>query len=354
MLTFPRLFVALVTVVVGIVRALARSRADLVLENLVLRQQVATLTRRRPRSHIDDVDRGFWVALREAWPGWLDQPVVVRLETVMRWHKERFRRYWTRLSHRNRRPGRPRIAPELRKLIAEMAAANGWGAPRIHGELLKLGFDISEATVSRYMPRPPTDLRRQQRWMTFLRNHSDGIAAMDFFTVPTVHLRLLYCFFIIGHDRRRVLHVNATFNPTSAWVIQQLREAFPFDTAPRYLIFDRDSIFGSAVVNFVKALGTKPCRTAFRSPWQNGVAERWIGSLRRELLDHVVVLGERHAVRIIRQYIAWYHADRTHLGLGKDTPEGRAVTSRPSGTARVVALPRVGGQHHRYEWRDAA
>ena len=354
MLTFPRLFVSLVTVIVRIVRVLVRSRADLVLENLALRQQVATLMRERPRPHVDDADRGFWVALRQAWPGWVDRLVIVRPETVVRWQRERFRRYWTRLSHRNRRPGRPRIDAELRKLIREMALDNGWGAPRIHGELLKLGFDLCEATVSRYMPRRPPDPVRVQRWMTFLRNHGDGIAAMDFFTVPTVHLRVLYCFFIIGHDRRRVLHVNATFNPTSAWVIQQLREAFPFDTAPRHLIFDRDSIFGSAVVKFVKALGTKPCRTAFRSPWQNGVAERWIGSVRRELLDHVVVLGERHAVRLIRQYIAWYHPDRTHLGLGKDRPEGRAVTPRPSGTARVVALPRVGGLHHRYEWRDAA
>jgi transposase InsO family protein len=234
-----------------------------------------------------------------------------------------------------------------------MARDNGWGAPRIHGELLKLGFDVSEVTVSRYLPRP-VDPARVHRWMTFLRNHKEGIAAMDFFTAPTVRLRVLYCFFVIKHGQRRVLHFNATFNPTSTWVIQQLREAFPFDTAPRHLIFDRDSIFSGAVVAFVKALGTKPCRTAFRSPWQNPVAERWIGSVRRELLDHVVVFGERHVVRLVRQYIAYYHADRTHLGLGKDAPAGRAVTPRLSGTAGVVALPRVGGLHHRYEWREVA
>ena len=354
MLTFPRLFVSLVTVVVRIVRALARSRADLVLENLVLRQQVTTLARQRSRPHIDDVDRGFWVALREAWPGWLDQLVIVRPDTVVRWQRERFRRYWTRLSHRNRRPGRPRIDPELRKLIREMAAENGWGGPRIHGELLKLGFDVSEATVSRYMPRRPPDPASQQRWMTFLRNHRDGIAAMDFLVVGTAQLRVLYSFFVIEHGRRRGVHVGATFAPTSAWVIQQLREAFPFDTAPRYLVFDRDSIFGSAVVKFVKALGTKPCRTAFRSPWQDGTAGRWIGSARRELLDHVIVFGQGHALRLLRRYITWYHEDRCHLGLGKDTPEGRPVTPKPPGPAEVVALPRVGGLHHRYEWREAA
>jgi len=190
--------------------------------------------------------------------------------------------------------------------------------------------------------------------MTFLRNHKDTIAAMDFFTVPTIRLRVLYCFFVIDHGRRRVLHFNATFNPTSAWVIQQLREAFPFDAAPRHLIFDRDATFGLAVIGFLKTIGTKPCRTAFMSPWQNPVAERWIGGCRRELFDRVVVFGQRHAIRLVREYIAYHHEDRTHLGLDKDTPLGRAVTPRPSPTARVVALPRVGGLHHRYEWRQAA
>jgi transposase InsO family protein len=190
--------------------------------------------------------------------------------------------------------------------------------------------------------------------MTFLRNHKDGVAAMDFFTVPTLGLRVLYCFFVIEHGRRRVLHFNATYNPTSAWVVQQLREAFPFDTAPRHLIFDRDATFSAAVVGFVRSMGAKPCRTAPRSPWQNGLAEPWIGSCRRDLLDYVVPLGRGHVVRLVREYIAYHHADRTHLGLGKDTPQGQAVTPQPSESALVVALPRVGGLHHRYEWREAA
>ena len=354
MLTFPRLFVALVAIIVRVIRAVARSRAGLILDNLALRQQVTALKRERPRPHLDDGDRGFWVALREAWPGWIDRLVIVTPETVVKWHRQRFKRYWTRISHENRSPGRPKVSSGVSKLIRETALDNAWGAPRIHGELVKLGFKVSEATVSRYMPRRRPDPGKVQRWTTFLRNHKDSIAAMDFFTVPTIHLRVLYCFFIIEHARRRVLHFNATFNPTSAWVIQQLREAFPYDTAPGYLILDRDSIFSTAVVAFLKASGTKPSRTAYRSPWQNPVAKRWIGGARRDLFDHIVVFGEKHAVRLARLYVDYFHEDRTHLGLGKDTPDRRAVTPRASATAKVVALPRVGGLHHRYEWREAA
>ena len=233
-------------------------------------------------------------------------------------------------------------------------ARDGWGAPRIHGELMKLGFVVSEITVSRYMPRRPADPDQLKRWVAFLRNHKDAIAAMDFFTVPTTSLKVLYVFFVIEHGRRRVLHVNATLNPTAAWVIQQLREAFPYDTARRYLIFDRDAIFNPAVVDAIRAMGIKPKRIAYRSPWQNPVAERWIGSCRREVLEHVVIFGRRHLVRLIRCYLSYYHEDRCHLGLSKDTPHERPVTSRPSCTAKVVALPRVGGLHHRYAWREAA
>jgi hypothetical protein len=302
----------------------------LIIENLALRQQVASLMKERPRPMLDDAERAFWVALRASWPGWASRLIIVQADTVARWIRERFRRHWAKLSRRCRRPGRPRIDAEIRRLIREMAQ-DGWGAPRIHGELTKLGFVVSEATVSRYMPRPPVAPDQVKRWIAFLRNHKDGIAAMDFFTVPTLSLKVLYGFFVIEHGRRHVLHFNATFNPTAAWVIQQLREAFPFDTAPRHLLFDRDAIFRPAVVRFVKAMGTKPRRIPYRSPWQNPVAERWIGSCRRELLEHAV-----------------------HLGLNKDTPNKRPVTPRPSATATVVALPRVGALHHRYEWREAA
>ena len=238
-----------------------------------------------------------------------------------------------------------------------MVRENDWGAPRILSELQKLGFVVSETTVSRYVRRfrarnPDPDVLK--RWIALLRNHKAAIAGMDFFTVPTATMNVLYGFFVIHHDRRRILHFNATYHPTAKWVIQQLREAFPFDSAPRHLIFDRDSIFCPAVVEFVKALGTEPCRTAYRSPWQNPVAERWIGSFRREVLDRVVVLGQPHLIRLTNSYIQYYHEDRCHLGLERDTPEKRPVTPRPSSHAKVVALPRVGGLHHRYVWREAA
>ncbi len=348
-----RLLFFLVSLGAHAVRALLLSRADLLTENLALRQQVCALKRKRPRPLLDDIDRASWVALRASWPGWTSRLLIVDPDTVARWSRERFRRHWTKISQENRGPGRPRIEAELRRLI-QLMAGDGWGTPRIHGELLKLGFEVSEITVSRYMPRRPGDPDKLQRWIAFLRNHKDAIMAMDFIVVPTASLRLLYVLFILEHGRRRVIHFSVTPHPTSAWVVQQIREAFPFDAAPKYLIYDRDSIFNPSVVRFVRALGTKPKRIAYRSPWQNGVAERWVGSCRRELLDHVVVLDERHLIKLIRAYLVYYHEDRSHLGLGKDVPEGRPITRRPSPTAKVVALPRVGGLHHRYEWREAA
>ena len=333
------------------IRAMCRRRADLVIENLALRQQVTALKQERPRPALDETDRAFWVALRSSWPAWASRLVIVNADTVARWHRERFRRYWAKLSRR-RNPGRPRIDTEIRRLIRLMAQ-DGWGAPRIHAELTKLGFIISEKTVSRYMPRLPAEPDQVKRWVAFL-HHKDDIAAMDLFTVPTASLRLLYGFFVIEHGRRHIVHFNATFHPTSAWMMQQLREAFPYDTAPRYLVLDRDSIFSPAVVEFIRAMRTKPVRISYRSPWQNGTAERWIGNCRREMLEHVVILSERHLVRLVRLYISYYHEDRCHLGLYKDTPDERPVTPRPSPAAKVVALPRVGGLHHRYEWREAA
>ena len=347
-----RVLIFVVSLGARALRAMCRRRADLVLENLALRQQVMVLKKERPRPPLEDVDRAFWVALRESWPAWASRLVIVKAGTVAEWNRARFRRYWARISQR-RHPGRPRVDAEIRRLIRLMAQ-DGWGAPRIHAELTKLGFIISEKTVSRSMPRLPAEPDPVKRWVAFLRNHKDDIAAMDLFAVPTASLGLLYGFFVIEHGRRHIVHFNATFHPTSAWVMQQLREAFPYDTAPRYLVFDRDSIFSPAVIEFIRAMRTKPVRISYRSPWQNGTAERWIGNCRRELLEHVVVLGERHLVRLVRTYISYYHEERCHLGLGKDTPEERPITPRPSPTAKVVALPRVGGLHHRYEWREAA
>ncbi len=346
-----RLLIFLFSLGVRAIRAMCRSRDNLVIENLALRQQVAALKKDRPQPPRDDADRAFWVALRTAWPRWASHLVMVQADTVAKWHRERFRFHWARLSQQQGRPGRPRVDIDIRRLIKQ-TALDGWGAPRIHGELMKLGFVISEATVSRYLPRGPVKPDQVRRWLAFLHNHRDAIAAMDFFTVPTASLRLLYGFLVIDHDRRHILHFNATYNPTAAWVIQQLREAFPYDTAPKSLMLDHDAILSPGVVRFIKAMGTTPRRISYRSPWQNPVAERWIGSCRRELLEHVVVLG--HLLRLVHSYIRYYQEDRCHLGLDKDAPDGRPITPPPSSTARVVALPRVGGLQRRYAWCNAA
>jgi transposase InsO family protein len=218
---------------------------------------------------------------------------------------------------------------------------------------MKLGIRVSLATVSRYVPKTTPDPSQQQRWMTFLRNHKDVIAGMDFFVVPTVRFRLLWVWFAIDHGRRRILHFNITESPTAAWVIQQLRETFPNEPEHRFLIYDNDAIFSPAVTSAIRSFEIDPKRTAFRSPWQNGTAERVVGSVRRELLDHVVVLNEDHLRRLLREYVDYYNNERVHTSIG-DAPVGRPVESQPSPGARVVGSPRVGGLHHRYQWREAA
>jgi putative transposase len=293
----------------------------------------------------------FWVALFRFWPRWKGVLVIVRPDTVVRWHRKGFKLYWRWIPKPG--PGRPPISLEVRDLINEFALDNGWGARKIHAELGKLGFTISLATVSRYMPKQTRDKGKQQRWMTFLRNHRDGITAMDFFVVPTISFRLLYVWCAIYHDRRRIIHFNVTFHPMSQWVIQQLRESFPDDSARHYLVFDNDTIFSSEVAASIEALGITPKRTKFRSPWQNGTAERWVGSCKRELIDHVIVLNEAHLRRLLRDYVNYYNTDRVHTSL-QDAPHGRELEARPSPDAKVVGLPRVGGLHHRYIWKEAA
>jgi len=212
-----------------------------------------------------------------------------------------------------------------------------------------LGFDISEQTVLRWMRKAPRDPESGRHWATFLSNHREAIAAMDFFTAPTLAFGVLYCFFVIGHNRRRILHCNVTRHPTAAWVSQQLREAFPFDSAPRYLIFDREHTFQGEVLETARSLGVKPIRIAIRSPWQNGVAERFVESCRRDLFNQVIVLNERHMKRLMTEYVRYYHDDRTHLGLEKETPAGRVKEANQYRSCRVLALPRLGGLHHRYQ-----
>ncbi len=331
------------------IHALVRSQSDLAIENAALRQQLALFKEKRPRPQLHGADRAFWVVLRRVWSGWANALIIVKPETVVRWHRAGFKSYWR---WKSRKVGRPRVEPGIPALIRRMIRENDWGAPRIHEELLKLGYDVSERTVSRYLPRKPASPDAIERWKVFLRTHRDAIGGMDFLTVPTVTFGVLYVFFIIDHARRRIRHVNVTAHPSAAWVIQQLREAFPFDETLRYLVLDRDAIFKGRVKAAIKDIEIEPKLISYRSPWQNGVAERWVATLRRELLDHVVVFNEKHLRRLVLDYVAYYNEDRCHLSVEKDAPVTRPVMARPSATAKVVALPRVGGIHHRYEWRD--
>ena len=291
------------------------------------------------------MDRLFWIVLSRVWPAWREALVIVKPETVIAWHRKGFRLFWTWKSRRGKL-GRQPVPREVRDLIRRMSRENPlWGAPRIHGELLKLGLEVSEATVSKYMtrhPRPPS-----QTWRAFLENHVGCLASIDFFVVPTATFTMLFAFIVLRHERRRIVHVGVTAHPTAAWVAQQIREAFPWDTAPRFMIRDWDSVYEAAFCLRVQAMGIEEVVTAPRSPWQSPFAERMIGSIRRECVDHVIVLNERHLRLILASYLDYYHRSRTHLSLDKDTPDRRRV--KPVGSGKVVAFPQVGGLHHRYE-----
>ena len=326
-----------------------RSRWDLALENVALRQQLMVLRRQPGQVRLKDSDRLFWVWFHRLWPGWRQALVLVQPATVVDWHRRGFRAYWRWKSRA--RGGRPRIDPSVRQLIRHMWNSNPtWGAPRIQAELGKIGIEVSDSTIRRYRPLrvgPPS-----QTWSTFLDNHLADLAAIDFFIVPTVTFRILYVLLIMSHDRRRILHFNVTTSPSAQWTAQQVVEAFPYETRPRFLLRDRDKIFGSTFIRRVKSMGTEEVVTAPGSPWQNPYCERLIGSIRRECLDHVIVRGERHLLRVIRGYASYYHASRTHRSLENDCPDPRPV--EPPEVGDVVVYPQVGGLHHRYGRRLAA
>ena len=318
------------------------------LENLVLRQQVVILKRKHPRPKLGPLDKLFWVVARRLWFRWEEALFLVLPETVAQWHRAGFRLYWAMICKaRKRVGGGRRVAKQIRELIFRMVAENAtWGAPRIHGELLMLGFDVSESTISRWMRRAPRHPELGKRWLAFLRNHREAIAAIDFFTVPTLTFNVLYCFFIISHSRRRIVHFNVTRHPTSSWIVQQLREAFPYRSAPKFLIFDHDAKYGLEVPAAIRSMDIGCVQTSIQSPWQNGIAERWVESCRRDLLDHVIALDERHLKRLLYEYVTYYQEDRTHLGLCKQTPVGR---TRSAAQGRVISQRRLGGLHHRYQ-----
>jgi transposase InsO family protein len=333
----------LVDTLLVVVRSLVVPRGSLAVENLALRQQLAVLKRSVKRPRLRRRDRFFWAWLCRIWTDWRSASIIVKPETVIRWHREGFRLFWRWKS----RPkgGRPTVDAEIRALIRRMHAENAtWGAPRVRAELALLGYNVSQATVAKYMKRragPPS-----QTWKTFLKNHMAETAAIDFFVVPTVTFRLLYGLVVLRHERREIVHIAITANPTAAWTARQLTEAFPWDESPRYLLRDRDGIYSEEFTVRVDAMGIEEVVTAPRSPWQNPYVERIIGSIRRECLDHVIVLGEGHLRRTLRSYVNYYHQDRPHQSLDRLPPNGRDVELVESG--RVVSLPRVGGLHHRY------
>src|SRR6202163_1644734 len=319
-----------------------KSKLRLEAENAVLRHQLIVLKRRlHGRVRFTNHDRWFFIQLYRWFPSILKVVTIVQPETLVRWHRAGFRRYWRWKS--NSRGGRPRIEIELRALIRQMSTENQlWGAPRIHGELLKLGFDVAQSSVAKYMVkrrRPPS-----QEWRTFLRNHAQDIAAMDLFVVPTIGFKLLYGFVIIRLDRRDLVWIVVTANPTAEWVARQITEAFPWDGAPRYLIRDRDRIYGAIVTRRLRAMGIRDKPIAPASPWQNGFAERIIGSIRRECLDHVIVLGEANLRRILKSYADYYNSVRTHRSLDKDAPVTRQI--QRIGSIKSHAI--LGGLHHHY------
>jgi transposase InsO family protein len=280
----------------GTLRSTVRTHRELALENLALRQQLAVWKARQPRPRLTEMDRIFWVVLSRLWKDWRSSLQVVRPETVVRWHGRGFKLYWAWKSRR--RSGRPAISADLRHLIRRMSSANPlWGAPRIHGELLKLGLTVSQATVSKYMlrpRRPPSEV-----WRTFLTNHAKDLIALDFFTVPTATFRVLFVLVVLSHRRRRLVHFNVTDHPTAEWTARQLLEACGQEESPRHLIRDRDHVYGERFSRQARLLDIQEAVIAPRSPWQNAYAERVIGSLQRECLDHVVVVGERHLLGIL-------------------------------------------------------
>ena len=329
--------------IVSVLARRFRSRAVVELENLALRHQLHVLRRQRPgRPRLFTRDRLLWVWLYRLWPHCLEAMVLVKPATVIQWHRQGFRLFWRWRS----RSGRPSVNREVRDLIRQMNAANPlWGAPRIHGELLKLGIEISQATVAKYMVRRRG--RPSPTWRSFLRNQAAGIAAIDMFVVASASFRLLYVMIILAHDRRKIVRFDVTRNPTAGWLARQVTAAFPWETAPRYLLRDRDASYGESFRRQVDAMGITEVVTASRSPWQNAFVERVIGSIRRECLDYIVIFNERHLRRVLSSYADYYHRSRTHLSLDKDCPEPRPVT--PPRIGSVVAIPQVNGLHHRYE-----
>ena len=337
-------------VALGALADLVRGRPALIAENAFLRQQLLILRRGVKRPRCTPTDRALLVLLASRLRAWRQALVIVQPETVLRWHRQGFRLFW-RWKSRPRSSPRPKVAAETIALIREMAADNRlWGAERIRGELLKLGIRVAKTTVQRHIrgARPPRPVG--QPWATFLRNHAAEIWACDFLTVTDLLFRPLYAFFVVALESRQVVHLGITRQPTDVWVAQQLREATPFGQRPTYLLRDRDSKYGPAFARVAAATDIGEVRTAYRAPRQNATCERFLGSVRRECTDHVLVLGEAHLRRVLREYVAYFNGDRPHQGIHQHIPGDAAVPWCPKGSVgKVRAVPVLGGLHHAYQ-----
>jgi transposase InsO family protein len=318
-----------------------KPRRRLVAENLFLRHQLSIALRRAPpRLRLRGSDRALLVLMTRLWPSLLGATHVVQPETILRWHRAGFTAFWRWKSRK--RAGRPKIDRDLRDLIRRMGRENPkWGASRIHGELLMLGFEVAQSTVSKYMVQGGSP---SQSCKTFFRNHAQAIAAIDLCVVPTLTFERLFAFLVLGHGRRQLLWFEVTRHPTAVWLARQITEAFPWASAPTYLVRDNDRAYGQAFRSRVRAMGIRARPISPGSPWQNPYVERLIGTVRRECLDRMLVLGESHLRQILSCYAAYYNEVRTHLALGKDAPVGRAVQR----TGTIVAIPILSGLHHHY------
>ncbi len=326
-----------------------KSKAILQAENLALRHQLCVLHRSTKRPKLKPADRVLWSMLTRVWSDWKDALVFVKPETVIRWQRKRFKAHWTKLSKCGE-PGRPKIPEEVRELIRTMSRMNPtWGSPHIVGELAKLGITVWPSTVKKYMVK--ADKPPSQTWRILLKNHAREMVSIDFHVVPTVRFKMLYVLVFLSIERRCVIHFNVTAHPTAEWTAQQVVEAFPWDTAPRYLLRDRDGIYGGWFRQRVQSMGIEEVVTAYHCPWQNPYSERINGSIRRECVDHVIVFGENHLKRALKSYFEYYNQYRTHLSLGMDSPAGRPV--QPPEQGKVISISQVGGLHHRYERRAA-
>ena len=326
-------------------RAWLFGSAAIALENFALRHQLAVLQRSVSRPRLARWDRILWIWLSRLWTGWRSSLVIVQPATVLAWHRRGFQLYW-RWKSRQNPAGRPKLDTEIRHLIHLMARDNPtWGRRRIRAELAFLGYDVAELTVAKYMHRPSP--RPSATWRAFLTAHARDIVAVDFFLVPTLTFRLLFVLVMLRHDRRELIHFNVTDHPTAVWTARQLVEAFPDDTAPTYLLRDRDGVYGDEFVRRVQGMGIREVLIAPRAPWQNPFVERVIGSIRRECLDHFIILNDAHLRRLLRAYVAYYNTARPHQALDGNSPLVRPV--QPPSCGWIVTIPQVGGLHHRYE-----